>query len=181
MTESMWRLLDRTDRYVFISSLFFSSSIYKSEIVEDNLDPKFKMATIDLWALTKGDLDAPLRLALHDKDGGAETEYLGQFVTTVMELSRAKDFGGAIELMSGAAATQGHMYVDAIELVDYKDLEEEVVKLEAAVAAAKTAIPAQQKAEQAAVEEAKRAQDNANKAKQAAEAAQKQVETMMAA
>jgi hypothetical protein len=138
------------------------------------------MATIDLWALTKGDLDAPLRLTLHDKDGGSETETLGELVTTVMELSQAKD-GAAIEFKSGAAATQGHMYVDAIELVEYKDLQEEAVKLEAAVAAAKTSIPAQQKAEQAAVEEAKRAQDNANNAKQAADAAKKQVEAMMAA
>jgi hypothetical protein len=153
--------------------------MYQSEVVQNSLDPTFKMAELDICKLTEGSLEGPVRITLHEKDDGDSKEYLGQIVTSVKDLMEATP-SDAMDLEKGGTSAQGRMFVAKAELLDFKDLKDEAAKLKTAAQKANTAAFAQAKTEQLAVEEAKKAQDNAAKAKEAADAAQKLVEVMEA-
>lgn len=160
-----------------VSSIFYSVQIYESEVIANSLDPKFAKAELDICELTGGDLEAPIRLTLLEQDS-KEDEYLGQVMTSVKDLM--ENGPEPMELKSGDEATQGHFFLDSINLTDYKDLKEEVGKSQKKADAAMAAVPAQEKAEKLAAEEAERAQDNATKAQEAADAAKQKVEEMEA-
>lgn len=153
--------------------------MYQSEVVQNCLDPSFKTAELDMCTLTDGSLEGPVRITLHEKDDGDSKDYLGQIVTSVKEILAATA-STAMDLKKGGNSAQGHMFVAKAELLDFKDLTEEAVKLKAAATKANMAAFAQAKTEALAAEEAKKAQDNAAKAKEAADAAQKLVEEMEA-
>lgn len=60
--------------------------MYQSEVVQNSLDPTFKMVELDICKLTEGSLEGPVRITLHEKDDGDAKDYLGQIVTSVKDI-----------------------------------------------------------------------------------------------
>lgn len=158
-------------------SALISGIVYKSETKNDDLNPEFKQAEIDLWELTEGNLDAPLRITIHEEDSGEAKEYLGQVVVSTNELIQRKPTE-PMELQAGNMKAEGYLYADVATLVDYVNIKDQVVKLQSAADQARGAIAAQQNAEKLAAEESQRAKANAVQAEKAASAAQDKVKEM---
>ena len=73
--------------------------ILRSKKVEDSLDPVWDAQYFDLESLCGNSMTVPLRVTVHDKDSGGETEYLGSLMITVQQMID----GIPIPLLKGGA------------------------------------------------------------------------------
>jgi len=62
------------------------NTVYRSNVVKDNLNPNWNEDIISLGALCGGDLDAPLLLTIYDHEGDGEHDFMGQIEVTVNRL-----------------------------------------------------------------------------------------------
>jgi len=64
-------------------------SVYRSEHLNDNLNPEWKEATVDLQLLCRGDVDRPVCVAVYDWEESQKHNPMGFFATTLRELLEA--------------------------------------------------------------------------------------------
>jgi len=62
------------------------NTIYRSNVVKDNLNPNWNEDVISLSALCGGDLDTPLLLTIYDHESDGEHDFMGQIEVTVNRL-----------------------------------------------------------------------------------------------
>lgn len=153
---------------------------FTSESVHNDLSPKWDEAQIDLSALCDGNLDAPIQIAVFDKEGDGDDDPMGDAETTVsalLEASGTDDYEDNAISLSLDGDRAGRVFVVSAELVDYKNPQEEVA---AALELANTALVARSAAEEK-ESMAKTAADEAESAKAALEEAQAALEAAQAA
>lgn len=59
------------------------NTVFRSEVVKDNLSPDWKQVSIELSPLCGGNLDLPFFVKLYDYESNGKHESMGQFETTV--------------------------------------------------------------------------------------------------
>jgi len=62
------------------------NTVYRSNVVKDNLNPNWKEDNISLSALCRGDLDAALLVTIFDHESDGEHDFMGQLEITVNRL-----------------------------------------------------------------------------------------------
>ena len=62
------------------------TQVYKSEVIEDNLNPKWKSFKVDMLKLCNGDYNKRIRIEVHDYDSNGSHVFIGSFVTTMNQL-----------------------------------------------------------------------------------------------
>uniref|UniRef100_A0A7R9VD07 C2 domain-containing protein n=1 Tax=Pseudictyota dubia TaxID=2749911 RepID=A0A7R9VD07_9STRA len=72
--------------------------VYKSEVIENDLNPEWAMAEIDLQSLCESDFDAPIELTCFDRDLGKRRELIGSFQSTVNDLVVAAAYDKSLVL-----------------------------------------------------------------------------------
>ena len=65
--------------------------VFRSEVVKDDLNPKWKEQSIELSQLCGGDLDLPIRVKVFDHERSGKHVFMGMFETTVTNLVNAHD------------------------------------------------------------------------------------------
>jgi len=159
--------------------------VYKSETINDCLEPEWQCASIDANALTNGNLDMKIRITLSDSDADEKSDYLGQILVSVNSL----ETGQTYDLQKGLQNTgKGQLQVTKVELQNHEDLREKAQKLkeqaeEVRMLSYETARISKAKFQEAqnAMMEAKQAQHEATVAEEEAMEASKTVEELMAA
>lgn len=69
--------------------------VYRSEYVNNNLNPKWKPCSVDLNQLCEGDLDKPVRIDVWDWEKSGKHDPMGSFETTVNAMMRAVEPTGS--------------------------------------------------------------------------------------
>jgi len=132
-----------------------SEIVYTSEVVEDNLNPVWKTASLDIAALIEdGNLDTPIRIKINDKDKGGVKSYIGDLMTSVNHLMKVKSERKPVNLYMFEDDV-GRLGVDIAELVDYKDWKWESTKLLSEAKEMRSVFERKAKQAKAAAEEAK--------------------------
>ena len=81
--------MGKSDPYLSIYSQSVNGQltlVYKSEIIMDNLHPKWKPFKIELGKLCNGDYNKRIRMEVHDYDSIGSHDFIGSFVTTMNQL-----------------------------------------------------------------------------------------------
>ena len=81
--------MGKSDPYLSIFSQSVNGQltlVYKSEIIMDNLHPKWKPFKIELGRLCNGDYNKRIRMEVHDYDSIGSHDFIGSFVTTMNQL-----------------------------------------------------------------------------------------------
>jgi methyl-accepting chemotaxis protein len=109
--------------------------VCRSNKVEDNLNPTWDPTYFDLDALCGGDMDAPLRVTVLDKDKGDATEYIGEVLLSVNQmLSQQQQPIGLVN--KNGQPTKGTVIVQQATLLPQEFVSQKVKKtLEAVVGA----------------------------------------------
>lgn len=90
--------------------------LHRSNIVENNLNPVWDAATLDLKNV--GDMNTMLTIVVSDKDGGKNQSSLGQTECTVQALV---DAAGKDEVAFALAPSKGKLYCQAATLDNFVD------------------------------------------------------------
>ena len=61
--------------------------VYKTEVIKDNLNPRWRDINVTLRALCNGDLHRPLRLEVFDYDGDGSHDLIGMAQTSISDLN----------------------------------------------------------------------------------------------
>jgi len=91
------------------------NTVYRSDVVKDNLNPSWKVGTIDLSTLCLGDLDAPLMLTVFDYEKSGQHIYMGQVETTVNSMKSSQGQAGFV-LMNKKGKKVGELIMVDVEL-----------------------------------------------------------------
>uniref|UniRef100_A0A7S2PR51 C2 domain-containing protein n=1 Tax=Skeletonema marinoi TaxID=267567 RepID=A0A7S2PR51_9STRA len=90
------------------------SPVYRGKHMNNNLNPKWEPASIDVNVLCDGDLNKRIQVAVYDHEKKGKHNPMGAFDTTVNEL--VKSVGGKFELKKGSK-TYGTIAVDECKIV----------------------------------------------------------------
>lgn len=90
-------------------------TVFRSNVVKDNLNPSWAESTINLSVLCDGDLDAPLKLLVADNESDGKHIPMGQTETTVNEIVRAKNSNG-FYLLNTKGKAVGNLVVTIAEV-----------------------------------------------------------------
>lgn len=82
-------------------------NVFRSEVVQNNLNPEWKPASIELSRLCGGDLDAPVLVSVFDYERKGEPVPMGSFETTVNEFVNSAKTGDAFQLTRKGKPTGG--------------------------------------------------------------------------
>eukprot|EP00984_Skeletonema_dohrnii_P015764 scaffold6868_cov146-Skeletonema_dohrnii-CCMP3373.AAC.14 len=142
--------------------------VYRSEHVENDLNPDWKAASIDVNALCDGKLERKIKLAIFDYERKSENKPLGAFFTTLNDLMRSENS----ELIHSGNESKAHgtIFVHECEITGAPPKETD--NAEAAKIAQKAAAEAEAEARRRAIEEAEAAR-KAEEEEAAAAAAKK--------
>lgn len=164
-----------------ISLLFLSHSIsntiYTSNVTENNLNPVWSQAEVQIADLCGGDLDKPVTVVIGDRDANDTIEHMGQFEMSTNGFISAVSSGrnDAIEMKKDGKTT-GEIHVMRARLDGYADLKEEAKKAQAKLDESKAALKNFADSAAAAAKEAESAKSAAGKNTKEVEAAKKKLE-----
>jgi C2 domain len=132
-------LLNKSDPvYQVYSASDATQQVHRSNIVSDNLNPTWDVSTIDIVKLCQGKLNAPFRIALYDKNGGDDTDFLGHVNNvTVNQLLKAS---ASSQGMTLEKAKRGTLFVVKAELDKFVDLVQQLDELKKEFEKAKSAL-----------------------------------------
>jgi hypothetical protein len=88
--------------------------VYRGKHVQNNLNPKWEPASIDVNALCDGDLNRRIQVAVFDHEKNGKHNTMGAFETTVNDL--VKSAGGTFTLTKGSK-TCGTISVDECKII----------------------------------------------------------------
>eukprot|EP00934_Nitzschia_sp_Nitz4_P006123 Nitzschia sp. Nitz4//scaffold178_size73299//8161//9852//NITZ4_005691-RA/size73299-processed-gene-0.17-mRNA-1//1//CDS//3329539098//6113//frame0 len=97
-------------------------SVFKSNVVMDNLSPVWEEAAIELSLLCGGDPDAPVLVKVFDHESSGKHELMGQFETTVNSLVEIAESQSKIEMTKQGKPT-GPIYVTKAEISGLEGVE----------------------------------------------------------
>eukprot|EP00977_Amphora_coffeiformis_P013830 scaffold3740_cov146-Amphora_coffeaeformis.AAC.4 len=99
-----------SDPYFEVYSAVTGKKLYASNVVKDDLNPVWEPMDLDIDELCGGRLEAPIRITVLDKDKGEKSQYLGQIVTTLAQMTNPES--GIFPLVKGGTeVTQGYLTV----------------------------------------------------------------------
>ena len=81
--------MGKSDPYLTIFSQSTNgqlSHVYKSEVIKDNLNPKWKPFKVEMLKLCNGDYNKRIKIDVHDYDSIGSHDFIGSFVTTMNQL-----------------------------------------------------------------------------------------------
>lgn len=182
-----WR--NKTDPYFEVYGAK-GDVVYKSEVIENSMDPEWEMADVDMNALTNGNLDMKIRITFSDSDEDEKKDYLGQILVSVNDIVKRQEDGVTTpyNITKGMHSDGlGQIQVQDVKLIDFVDLREKAKQLkdeaeDVRMSSYEKARVSKAVAEEAQVAmiEAKKAQQDAMVAEEVAEEASKRVEELMA-
>lgn len=170
------------DYFIFILTILFavhdvhsSDTVFRSKAMDNNLNPVWPEAQVDVGELCGGDFDSPIRVAFFDADEGTQKDYFGQFQMSVNGFLEAKA-ADPIQMAKGGKTTKGSIFVRGAEVVDFKDLKEVAEKAREAALEAKRQVHSKSEGVTSAKQEAEAARDAAKQAATAAKVAEEVAE-----
>jgi len=84
--------------------------LYTSNVVRDDLNPIWEAMDLDIDKLCGGNMDAPIRITVNDKDKGDRSQYLGHIITSVTQMTNPES--GTFPLVKGGTeVSQGCLSV----------------------------------------------------------------------
>uniref|UniRef100_A0A7S3PIB1 C2 domain-containing protein n=2 Tax=Aplanochytrium stocchinoi TaxID=215587 RepID=A0A7S3PIB1_9STRA len=66
-------------------------AVYKTEVVRDNLNPKWQPLSLSMQKLCNGDVHRPIRFIVYDWEKSGKHQFIGQFTTTVDRILAYKE------------------------------------------------------------------------------------------
>jgi len=98
------------------------NSVYRSEVVRDNLNPVWKQTSVDLSTLCDGDLDRPIQIVVFDHEKSGKHMHMGTAETTVNHLVKASSGGEKRPLrISIKGKKKGKIIVSIAKVVGIED------------------------------------------------------------
>jgi hypothetical protein len=68
-------------------------NVFRSDVVQDNLNPEWKTAIVPISTVCGGDLDLPIRVTVYDYESKGDHVLMGQFDTTINAMLAASTNG----------------------------------------------------------------------------------------
>lgn len=87
--------------------------IAETEVIKQNLNPKWNPLVLALDALSRGDLDVPLLFEVFDWDKGNEDDYIGFFEASVNDLIKANATRTGFPIFDPASAAKKKGYTNS--------------------------------------------------------------------
>lgn len=144
--------------------------VYTSEVQDDNLDPDWSVAEVDLQSLCDGDFDAPIEITVFDHNRHTKHRVIGVFRSTLNDLIVAAAYGKSFVLSKGKDE-MGRILVQRAKCVCF----ENAAKMLVSEASAKELSDAATMVAASKSQVAGAVQERLNKARQYADARQKSV------
>ena len=82
-------LMGKSDPYLIMSSQASNgqlTQVYKSEVIKDNLNPKWRPFKVEMMKVCNGDYNKRIKIQVYDYDSIGSHDYIGHFVTTMNQL-----------------------------------------------------------------------------------------------
>eukprot|EP00877_Chromochloris_zofingiensis_P013629 jgi/Chrzof1/851/Cz01g31110.t1 len=115
-------VLSKSDPFFDISRLQEDGKtwvpVYKSEVVDNNLNPDWRPVTVRSTQLCNGDIHRPLQVRVLDHESNGRHRLLGQFTTSAQKLAEAAATHQPLQLYKsdGATAAGGSFIVNSYQV-----------------------------------------------------------------
>lgn len=75
----------------------FRNSVYRSDVVKNDLNPKWEKTDLSLEAVCNGDMERAMKVVVRDHKRSGKHYEMGEFETTMQRFVEAKEDGGDID------------------------------------------------------------------------------------